>query len=59
MLSLEQIVIRLQDRNLMEVSRRTGVGYANLHALATMRNRNPTYKVLKALSDYLEEYSCN
>lgn len=54
MLTLEQIRKHLEDRNLSEVSRRTGVGYANLHAIYTGVRRNPTYQVLKALSDYLE-----
>lgn len=59
MLSLEQIVIRLSDRNLRRVADRTGIGYSNLHAIATGRNTNPTYNVLKKLSDYLEAEPCN
>lgn len=54
MLTLEEIRERLADRNLKEVSRRTGIGYANLHAIHTGLKNNPTYSVLKPLSDYLE-----
>ena len=54
MLTLEEIREKLADRNLKEVSRRTGVGYANLHAIAKGIKSNPTYSVLKPVSDYLE-----
>lgn len=54
MLTLEEIKERLSDRNLREVSKRTGVGYANLHAIKAGIRSNPTYSVLKPLSDYLE-----
>lgn len=54
MLDLDQIKAKLEDRNLKEVSRRTGVGYNNLHGIATGARDNPGYKVLKAISDYLE-----
>ncbi|WP_333609469.1 helix-turn-helix domain-containing protein [Arsukibacterium sp.] len=55
MLTMEQIRDKLKDRNLKEVSRRTGIGYANLHAIAKGVRQNPTYEVLKPLCDYLEE----
>lgn len=54
MLTLEQIKDALQDRNLREVSRRTGIGYNNLYGIARGDRNNPTYSVLKPLSDYLE-----
>lgn len=54
MLSLEEIRDRLKDRNLKEVSRRTGIGYANLAAIAKGTRSNPSYEVLKPLCDYLE-----
>ena len=54
MLNLENIRKLLEDRNLREVSRRTGVGYNNLYAIANGSRTNPSYLVLKALSDYLE-----
>jgi hypothetical protein len=54
MLSLEKIRELLEDRNLREVSRRSGVGYNNLHGIFKGTRINPSYLVLKALSDYLE-----
>ena len=54
MLTLDQIRKQLEDKNLREVSRRTGIGYANLHGIASGLRCNPTYSVLKPLSDYLE-----
>lgn len=54
MLSLEEIRKRLSDRNLREVSRRTGIGYAYLAAIASGTRNNPTYAILKPLCDYLE-----
>ena len=54
MLSLEEIREKLKDRNLSEVSRRTGIGYANLAAIANGTRNNPSYQVLKPLCDYLE-----
>jgi len=54
MLSLEEIRDKLKDRNLKEVSRRTGIGYANLAAIAKGTRSNPSYEVLKPLCDYLE-----
>lgn len=54
MLSLEEIRDMLKDRNLKEVSRRTGIGYANLAAIASGKRVNPSYSVLKPLCDYLQ-----
>lgn len=54
MLTLEEIRERLSDRNLREISRTTGVGYGNLYGIAKGLRVNPTYSVVKKLSDYLE-----
>ena len=55
MLTIEEVKSRLSDRNLKEVSRRTGISYANLYAIGTGRRKNPTYRVIAKLSDYLEQ----
>lgn len=55
MLTIEQVRVRLADRNLREVARRTGIGYANLYAIATGRRDNPTYKVMVKICEYLAE----
>ena len=53
MLTLEEIKTALQDRNLRAVSENTGVYYQVVVELANGKNTNPSYKTLKALSDYL------
>lgn len=55
MLTLEEIREKLNDRNLAKVSRATGVGYNNLHGIANGTKNNPSYNVIKKLSDYLEK----
>lgn len=59
MLNLKQIEKKLFDRNLKEVSRQTGLNYGTIFNVATGKNKNPTYKILKALSDYLEGKNSN
>lgn len=54
MLSLEQIIILLQDRNLNEVSRRTGLAYPTVWRIANNQAGNVGYESVKKLSDYLE-----
>lgn len=54
MLTLEQIIERLRDRNLSEVSRKTGVYYLTLTNIASGKTKNPTYKSVIALSEYLK-----
>ncbi len=54
MLTIEEIRARLQDRNLRAVADNTGVYYQTVVEIANGKNENPTYKNLKALSDYLE-----
>lgn len=54
MLTLIQIKKKLEDRNLKEVSKKSGVKYGTLYNIATGKNDNPNYKTLKTLSDYLK-----
>lgn len=54
MLKLEEIIQRLQDRNLSTVARAIGVTPAYLSAIKRGVNTNPSYDVVKSLSDYLE-----
>jgi transcriptional regulator with XRE-family HTH domain len=53
MLTLEEIVDGLHDRKLGVVADKTGMHRNTLTAIRSGRNANPTYAVLKALSDYL------
>lgn len=54
MLSLEEIIIILQDRNLAEVSRRTGLSYPVVWRIANNQSGAVEYLTVKRLSDYLE-----
>lgn len=54
MLSIEEIKKRLEDKNLSEVARRLGITPAYLSAIARGAKKNPSYQVMKKLSDYLE-----
>lgn len=51
--TLEEIKTLLADRNLMEVSRRSGVSYSMLYKFATGR-AEPKYETIKALAEYLQ-----
>lgn len=55
MLTLEQVVERLADRNLRQVSDRSGIPYITLYNVAKGKSV-PHYKTIKAISDYLEQY---
>lgn len=52
MLTLDEIKARLEFANLAKVSRDSGVNYATLYRLAN--GSEPSYSVVKTLSDYLE-----
>ena len=54
MLTLEQILHKLQPMNLMEVSRATGIPYMSIWKLCNERYAEPPYSAVKKLSDYLE-----
>ena len=55
MLDLEQIITLLQDRNLSEICRRTGLNYLTIWRICKEGARaNPNYETVKRLSDYLE-----
>lgn len=53
MLTLDEITNGLKDRRLDKVSEATGVSIASIANIRSGRQSNPTYGILKALSDYL------
>lgn len=53
MLDLEQIKKRLADENLSEVAGSINCTRAYVSHIATGRKKNPSYKMVKRLSDYL------
>jgi transcriptional regulator with XRE-family HTH domain len=55
MLELNEIITLLQDRNLSEVSRRTGLAIPTVWRIANNQAGNVGYETVKKLSDYLEK----
>lgn len=54
MMTLEQIRHALADRMPMKVAEATGLHYNTIRDLRDNPQANPTYKVLLAISTYLE-----
>lgn len=54
MLTLDQIVYQLQDRKLDAVSKAVNVHRNTLAAIRDGRNENPSYTVMRKLSDYFD-----
>ena len=54
MMTIEAIRLALRDRRINMVSLATGLHYNTIKAVRDNEDANPSYKVLKALSDYLE-----
>lgn len=53
MLTLDQIRAALRDRRLSKVAEATGLHYNTIREIRDNPDANPTYKVIRALSDYL------
>ncbi|MGC9216636.1 helix-turn-helix domain-containing protein [Acidithiobacillus sp.] len=51
----EELSKALQDRRISVVSKATGLHQNTLRKIRNGENLNPTYKVIKTLSDYLEK----
>jgi hypothetical protein len=54
MMTIEAIRIALRDRRISMVAEATGLHYNTIRGVRDNEAANPSYKVLKALSDYLE-----
>lgn len=52
MLTLEQIKTKLEDRNLPVIAERTGVSYRTIVNIKNGTNKNPSLRIVKALSEY-------
>jgi transcriptional regulator with XRE-family HTH domain len=50
---IEDVIRRLSDRNLSEVSRRTGISQPTLSRIANNKAGNVGYKTIEILDDYL------
>lgn len=54
MLTLEQIRAKLKDRRLYMVAKEIGVSYPTLLAISTGKAKNPSYRIIGLICDYLE-----
>jgi hypothetical protein len=54
MLTLEQVIDGLRDRNLRKVAVATGLAYGTVYRIATGNALEPDYRSVKLLSDYIE-----
>jgi len=54
MMTIERIRQALSDRMLSKVAQATGLHYNTIRLIRDNPDANPTYKVIVALSDYLE-----
>lgn len=54
-MTLEEIKKALQDRRINIVAEETGLHYNTIRNIRDGKNKNPTYFVVTALSNYLEK----
>lgn len=55
MLSLEQIQEQLKDRRLTVISKEIGVSYPTLLSIAKGVSKNPSYRIVQLICEYLEK----
>ena len=55
MLTAAEIKQRLKQSNISEVSRETGILYASLHRLATIKESSPKLDIAEKLTLYFEK----
>ena len=55
MMTIEQIIDKMEDRNLSYIARKLKVTPAYLALIKKRRRLNPSYEMVKKLSDYFEE----
>lgn len=54
MLTLEQIQEKLKDRRLYMVAKEIGVSYPTLLAISRGESKNPSYRIIQLICEYLE-----
>jgi predicted transcriptional regulator len=54
MKNIEEIRKKLEDKRLHVVSRETGISYPTLLAIREGDNKNPQYKTIQKIINYLE-----
>ena len=53
MMTLEELKLKLEDRNLKQVAKNSGVSYETVLTIATGKNKNPSYNSVLKLINYL------
>lgn len=53
MMTLEELKLKLEDRNLKQVAKNSGVSYETVLTIATGKNKNPSYNSVLKLVNYL------
>ncbi len=53
MLTIEKVMELMNDRNITKVALAVGVSRVYLTNLVNGKNNNPSYRIVKSLSDYL------
>lgn len=55
MLTLDQIRHKLKDRRLYMVAKEIGVSYPTLLSISQGKAKNPSYRIVQLICDYLEK----
>ena len=58
MLTIKQIKCELEDRNLKEVAKRSGVNYQTVWRISNIKDYNSSQATCEKLSEYLESNRC-
>lgn len=53
MMTLEELKLKLEDRNLKQVAKNSGVSYETVSTIASGKNKNPSYNSVVKLVNYL------
>lgn len=54
MLTLQQIQDKLKDRRLRVIAQDIGVSYPTLLSIAQGKSKNPSYRIVQLICEYLE-----
>lgn len=55
MLTLDQIRHKLKDRRLAIIAKEIGISYPTLLAISQGKAKNPSYRIVQLICDYLEK----
>lgn len=55
-MKLEEVVEKMQHRNISHIQRYTGISMVALHLIKTGKTKNPHVKTVEKIIDYLEKH---